>query len=337
MLDINYILHGNMNTYNPSMYILLEESFNQFDRDIRDAVNDYTMSVSPFYLESDIIGIMTEANKEGVRKEKKNIFARIGEAVRNIVKKIREFCDKCINKVKDITFSMKSSEKKMNRLIKEHPELTKEKIQFLCDEGGIDFSDFKSFKEMDAAFYQLVQAAKDPKVDENTMKGKFEKFKKKVKNDDSTIQTVAKVAGAVGGVISLFTAIKLISKTKKDSVEASARLRKQNDLDKKNIDDMMKQAYSGREDEYNNMGKMTYVLNAYRIKSGHQSKVLNEHVGIVSKMANMFASAVDKLTSSGASKAILGDVNQNYKEDIKNAKSRLSSNMKYYDGDRGNR
>ena len=335
MIDINYILHGNVNSYNPSMYILLEESFIQFDQEVQDAIDNYKMNVSPFYLESEIVGVMTESDEKGIKKEKKNIFGRIGEAVRNIVKKIREFCDKCINKVKDITFSMKSSEKKMNRLVKEHPELSREKIQFLCDEGGIDFNDFKSFKEMDNAFYQLVQAAKDPKVDEKSMKGKFEKFKKKVKNDDSAIQTVAKVAGAAGAIISLFTAIKLIKKTKQDSAEASARLRKQNDIDKKNIDEMMKKAYDGRDEEFTNMGKMTYVLNAYRIKSGHQSKVLNDHVGIVSKMTNMFASAIDKLASTGPAKAIFGDVNQNYKEDIENAKDRLNSIKKYYDGDRG--
>lgn len=332
MIDINYILQGNCNTYNPSPYYLLESALIDFENEIDYYYNEYCTNVSPLYLESEITGVLTVEKQENIGKEKTNILAKIGQAVKSIIKKIHDFCDSCMNKVKDLVFSFKSSEKKMNKLIKEHPELSKEKIQFLCDEGGLDFNDFKSFSQMDKAFDELLEAAKDPKVDEKSMKGKFNKFKKKVDNDKSSLQSAAKVAGAATTVIGLYTTVKLIKKAQKDSAEASAKMRKQNDIDKKNIDDIMKKV--SNDDQYKNMGKMTYVLNAYRIKSGHQSKVLNDHVSIVSKMSNMFASAIDKMASTGSAKAIFGDVNQNYKKDIENAKNRLNDGMTYYDGDR---
>ncbi len=334
MIDINYILQGNCNTYNPSPYYLLESALIDFENEIDYYYNEYCTNVSPLYLESEITGVLTVEKQENIGKEKTNILAKIGQAVKSIIKKIHDFCDSCMNKVKDLVFSFKSSEKKMNKLIKEHPELSKEKIQFLCDEGGLDFSDFKSFSQMDKAFDELLEAAKDPKVDEKSMKGKFNKFKKKVDNDKSSLQSAAKVAGAATTVIGLYTAVKLIKKTQKDSAEASAKMRKQCDIDKQSINTLMQEIYRGEEDEFNNMGKMTYVLNAYRIKSGHQSKVLNDHVSIVSKMANMFTKAVDKITNTGASKAILGDVNKNYRSDIVSSVERLNGDLPYYDGDK---
>jgi len=338
MVDINYILQGNCNTYNPSACLLLESALMNFENEVNSYYDEYCTNVSPLYLESDITGILTEKKQEEASKEKTNVLAKIGQAVKAIVKKIRDFCDSCMNKVKDMMFSIKSSEKKMNKLIKEHPELSKEKIQFLCDEGGLDFNDFKSFAQMDKAFDELLAAAKDPKVDEKSMKGKFNKFKKKVDGDKTTLQTAAKVAGAATTVIGLYSAVKAIKKTQKDTAEASAKMRKQCDIDKQAVNTLMQEVYKneGKENDFNAMGKMTYVLNAYRIKSGHQSKVLNSHVSIVSKMANMFAGAVDKLTNTGASKAVLGDVNTNYRKDIVNSVDRLNrENLPYYDNDKG--
>lgn len=336
MIDINYILQGNCNTYNPSPYYLLESALIDFGNEIDYYYNEYCTNVSPLYLESEITGVLTVEKQENIGKEKTNILAKIGQAVKSIIKKIHDFCDSCMNKVKDLVFSFKSSEKKMNKLIKEHPELSKEKIQFLCDEGGLDFNDFKSFSQMDKAFDELLEAAKDPKVDEKSMKGKFNKFKKKVDNDKSSLQTAAKVAGAATTVIGLYTTVKLIKKAQKDSAEASAKMRKQCDIDKQSINTLMQEIYTkkDKENDFNSMGKMTYVLNAYRIKSGHQSKVLNNHVSIVSKMANMFTKAVDKITNTGASKAILGDVNTNYRKDIVNSVERLNRDLPYYDNDK---
>ena len=62
---------------------------------------------------------------------KKNFFTKIGEQIIAISKKFIELIDKAISKVKDYIFSTKDNEKKLNALIKSHPELAKEKIQIL--------------------------------------------------------------------------------------------------------------------------------------------------------------------------------------------------------------
>ena len=69
---------------------------------------------------------------EDAEKAKKNFFEKLGAQIVAMFKKFIELIDRAINKVKDFIFSTRDNEKKLNALIKKHPELAKEKIQIMC-------------------------------------------------------------------------------------------------------------------------------------------------------------------------------------------------------------
>ena len=123
--------------------------------------------------ETDSVNIYTEAEK--------NIFARLGEMVVNLLRRFTAMCDKIIEKLKGGNLKGKSGEQKLDKLAKKHPELTKEKIRDLAEEGGLNFADFESLSKLDSEFYRIMKMAEDSKVDPKSFRGKCQEFEKKVK------------------------------------------------------------------------------------------------------------------------------------------------------------
>lgn len=320
MIDIQYINNGFMESKFSNPVYLFEKEMEQIGNELMNIQEEYMDAISPFTLESEITGIMTEANKEKINEEKSNVLAKLGKLIKTIVKKILELADKLIDKIKNLSFSLKSNEKKMDQLIKQHPELSKEKIQILCEKGGLDFSDLKSFSSMDKAFNELKNAAKNDSIDEKSFRGKYEKFASDVRNERTGLQTAAKVAGAATVVIGLYTAVK---KAKEGMAKADMEVRKM----KKEAQAEESEIYRelSKEGKFKSMGKYQLLLNAYRLKNSKKAQVLGENVSLITKLANKIAEVADKATSTNASKAVFGDVSGNFK---KNKRYEMKKNNK---------
>lgn len=325
MVDINYINYGFNDSEFTNPYYALERALHEFETGYHMLLEENALEDNIYSLEYDIIGVMTESDKEKKRNSNDTLLGKIGRMVRTLIKRILDFCDACAQKIKDVVFSCKSNEKKMNRLIREHPELSKEKIQVLCDEGGLDFSDFKSFADMDKAFYNLLKLAKDDSVGSDTFKGKCERFKETVGRERTTLQTAAKVATATTTLIGVGTAISKAKTASKEAHANSVELKHQITKEQHEIYTQLN-ALKGH-DDVEKEGKFRLLLDMWYLKNGHESKVIGNHVSKVTKLSKSIAGALDKLVGSSLGRFIGGDVHGNFKDDMK---KNFKNTKKYY-------
>ena len=208
MISAAYINNGCVDSF-------FEKAFEQYENDVNSLISearksyvDLRSNTDLIMLESEIMGELENSQTAILEAEGQNFVKKIGQTIISLFESFVKFVDSIVQKLKDFNFRLKSNEKKMNYLVKNHPELTKEKIQLLADEGGLDFSDFKSLAELDKEFFQIVEMSKKADVSPDSLKGKWEAAKKKLNMQDSTVKTIATVASAATATISLALAIK---------------------------------------------------------------------------------------------------------------------------------
>ena len=173
MISAAYINNGCVDSF-------FEKAFEQYDKEVfslmHDANNSYVelrINTDLIMLESEIMGELENSQTTILEAEGQNFVKKIGQTIISLFESFVKFVDSIVQKVKDFNFRLKSNEKKMNSLVKNHPELTKEKIQLLADEGGLDFSDFKSLAELDKEFFQIVEMSKKADVKPDSLKGRW--------------------------------------------------------------------------------------------------------------------------------------------------------------------
>ena len=276
---------------------------------ISDAKRDYEKNVESLELRS----FITESvDKESLYIEAgENFFAKIGKVVLKLAKKFSDMCDKIIQNVKEITFRMKSNEKKIKMLQKEHPEVSKDTIKELISDGGIKIADMKSFAELDNAYYKLMKMAKDKDVDPKSFKGRCKEFEQKIKNHDGKLMTVAAVAGAATTIFGFY---KLAATIGRDVKKA-----------KQDVNEMTGETYNklkeyiGKEKadlDVETMGKMELTLRMHNALLHKKNAAISKNVGVIHKIEIALARAVDKIAGTKAVKSIAGDINANHRADI---------------------
>ena len=245
-------------------------------------------------------------------------FAKVGNVVITLAKKFSEMCDKVIQKIKDIAFQMKGNEAKMKMLEKEHPEYSKEAIRNIVKDGGITFADMKSFSELDNEFYKIMKMAKDKDVDPNSFKGKCKEFEKKLKNNDTKLQTVAIVAGAAGTIFGLYKTISTIGKDVKEAKKKEGEMTGElyNQL-KATIGKAKNEGNKSAQNlDVENMGKLELTIRMHNMLLNKKNAAIGHNVGLIAKFEMALARAIDKISSTKAAKVIAGDQNGNYRSDI---------------------
>ena len=323
MISAAYINNGCVDSF-------FEKAFKQYDKEVFSLMNEANKSyvelrinTDLITLESEIMGELENSQTTILEAEGQNFVKKIGQTIISLFESFVKFVDSIVQKVKDFNFRLKSNEKKMNSLVKNHPELTKEKIQILADEGGLDFSDFKSLAELDKEFFQIVEMSKKADVSPDSLKGKWEAAKKKLNMQDSTVKTIATVASAATAVISLAVAIKKfkgdVAKSHRDALKSKETIRR------------AKAAAFGAISQDNpdsdNWGKANVLLGIYRELQGKHQKAIQNDASILNKMSNAIASAIDKALDSSAAKSILGNTKDSIHADL----------LHIYDNDPNNR
>jgi hypothetical protein len=284
--------------------------------DIYEAYADLKSKTDLIIFESSVIGEIDEDKQLVLESENKNFIEKIGEKIIEMSKKFMEMIDRLIDKVKSIGFKFKSNEKKMDLLLKQHPELAKEKIQVLCDEGGLDFSDMKSLSELDKEFEAILKMSKEKDIDPNTLKGKWEKAKKKwVGTDSDKATNVKKVAAAATAVITLGVAIHKfkpeITTWKNKLSEAKMHQKSENYKFYKHITE--------ENPEMADKGVIAWKLAMNRERNGLYSKAIQKHQSIFDRMINSIADGIDKVIGSKPGKVVFGDAKSSYIDDMKQA------------------
>lgn len=313
MICMDYINTGITNSPYTDPVLIFEREMDSLTNKLTSMYNEYRIKTAPYFLESEMIGIMTESDKKKIENENKNFFGKVGKLVQSMAKKIADLIDKLIGKIKDLTFSLKNNEKKLDRLIKEHPEIAEEKIKKLAEEGGLNFSDFRSFGDMDKAFVNLYKAAKDSKVDPESFKGKCQAFANKINTDKSKLQTAAKVITvSAGAALAVSQCRKMFHDANKAAKDAKETAKKEEVEIYRELRRMSKQ----NEITLDKMGKMQLLLNIFRLKNGKKAQIIGENVSIANRFMNVLTKSLDSVFDSKVSKSILGDVNDNYKKNV---------------------
>ena len=157
-----------------------------------------------YYLSDDMM--MEAENSE----KKESVFAKIGQAIIDILKKFSELMGKFIDRFRDSSLKNKSNIIKAEKMMKRHPEF-KDVILTSIKEGDLDLSDIKSLSELDKAADELTKMALENKIDPKSLRGRWESAKKKFKkaiNSDTTKNTLS----IVGSTLSIATGIIAIKK-----------------------------------------------------------------------------------------------------------------------------
>ena len=303
MISAAYINNGCVDSF-------FEKAFDQYDKEVFSLMNEANKSyvelrinTDLIMLESEIMGELENSQTAILEAEGQNFIKTIGQTLISLFESFVKFVDSIVQKVKDFNFRLKSNEKKMNSLVKNHPELTKEKIQILADEGGLDFSDFKSLAELDKEFFQIVEMSKKADVSPDSLKGRWEAAKKKLNMQDSTVKTIATVASAATAVISLAVAIKKfkgdVAKSHRDALKSKETIRR--------AKASAFAAISQDNPDSDNWGKANVLLGIYRELQGKHQKAIQHDVSVLNKMSNVIANSIDKVVESKAGKSVFGN------------------------------
>ena len=247
---------------------------------------------------------------EDAEKAKKNFFEKLGAQIVAMFKKFIELIDRAINKVKDFIFSTRDNEKKLNALIKKHPELAKEKIQIMCSEGALDFSEMKSLAQLDKEFDAIIKMSEKADVDPNTIKGKWEKAKEKwLNSEDGKLVKAGKVAGGVAAVISLgLLAAKIIPEMTKGKAEFDER-RKKALVSKAESLERLEQASRFQNVDH---GKAIMEVSIRREQMGLWAQAIGLYESRFQKIVDAVARAVDRFSDRNGDKAAAYRANLNH-------------------------
>ena len=286
--------------------------------DVDSSYIDYQIAENLVMTESTVMGEVNQEKTIYLEATQKSLIEKIGAAIIEMGKKFAEMINKCIEKLKDLTFKFKNNEKKMNVLLKEHPELAKEKIQILCDNGGLDFSDMKSISEMNKTFNEIVKMSKDKDVDGNTLKGKWKKAMDKIYGpNDSTLDKVSKTIGVTAAAVTLGITLKTaVSKIAKSKSELD-RIKSE---DRKMSEDIYRRL---RDDGIinDNTGKATALLYINRERQGKIANICKENMSVIDKAQEKIANILDKASNMKVVSKIAGNQKANFHNNMKNADS----------------
>ena len=308
MISIGYV----NNTLTP----MTDAFFKEYTAEINDLYDDINFTCCEMALveervdiEQEITGSVNDTLMLEYEEKKKNFFQKIGEAIVTIFEKVRAAIQSAIDKVKEIAFGSKSDLQKLDALIKKHPEL-KDEVVCAFNSGALDMKDIKSLKELDDAFEEVMRMSKEKDIDPNTLKGKWEKAKKKFQEDEKT-WNVSKIANVTNTVLTAGTAVLTLGgvlKKNKDYLEKSHRENKA--LEAELEAQLRKEGAITAADPSTGKGgtgKWTALLQITRERNGYHDAARMKNLSLLEHMQNGVAKVLDKFTSKRQTEKLFND------------------------------
>ena len=308
MISIGYV----NNTLTPMTDMLFREYAAEMDvinSDIDFICYDMTMFEERVNIEQEITGSVNDTLMLEYEEKKKNFFQKIGEAIITIFEKVRAAIQSAIDKVKEIAFGSKSDLQKLDTLIKKHPEL-RDEVVAAFNSGALDMKDIKSLKELDAAFEEVMRMSKEKDIDPNTLKGKWEKAKKKFQEDEKT-WNVSKIANVTKTVLTAGTVVLTfggVLKKNKDYLEKSHRENKELEAE---LEKRLRDEGAIKADDPNTgkggTGKWTALLQIARERNGCHDAARMRNLSLLEHMQNGIAKFLDKFTPKSQKEKVFND------------------------------
>ena len=173
--------------------------------DLQPVYAEYAMIYNKVDLEFTVMESVSDDMMLLLEAAEKSLLQKIGEKILELRDKFIEFADKVIDKIKTFTFNNKSNAQKLEKLLKEHPELKDETLMAVKD-GTLNLNNIKSFKELNENYSEIIKLAKKGEIDPKTLRGKWEKVKEKFEdNEDKIIKATKVVTGVIGAAVALKT------------------------------------------------------------------------------------------------------------------------------------
>jgi len=319
-ISVNYINQGSDLLFNDDVNIY--ESFcDKYIDEVDKAMVEYKIACSDDGIFDTLTFMEADETSTSDKKEKakKSVIEKIGAALIAMGKKFSELVQKAIQKVKDLFFKFKSNEKKMNELVKSHPELTKEKIQLLCSEGELDFDMIKSMSQLQKEFDAIMKMNEEADYEPGSMKAKWEKAKRKwFDTQDGKLIKAGKIAAGAAAVIGLAVAIKEIkpkfSKANTNFVQAE---KENSEAIAKAYDNLKKNGHLNK-----NVGFHQEKLMIRKEMQGLHAKAIGMTTSLLSKLEMSIAKALDKIDVNADKKKLAAHI------DIRNTKNRIRADKK---------
>ena len=198
--------------------------------DLKPAYSRFLSAYDRFDLEYTVMESVSDDTLFIYESEKKSFLQQVGEKILELRDKFIELVNKIIDKIKTASFNNKSNVQKLEKLIKDHPELKNETIAAFND-GTLNLTNIKSFKELDDSIDTILKMAKKGDIDPDSLQGKWEAAKKKFEENRDKIQKTA-VAGTA--VIGLGLAIATLSSKRKEAVVNNQKFG--DEIRKKNVE-----------------------------------------------------------------------------------------------------
>ena len=261
---------------------------------------NFAMIEDKFMLESSIMGSVSDDLMMVYESEKKNIFARIGDVIIAIYKKLKEFIEHAIDAVKNITFKSKSDLQKLDLLLKRHPDLKDEAI-VAFNKGALELADMRSLKELEASFDEILRLSRKKDMDPKSLRAKWEKAKEKF-NKDQQSWSVVKVAAATATVIGAAVAVATLGPK---LVEAHRNMTENLQKAKEAEADALKELKELKDVDGNSvirpdMGGLEFRVQLHREMVGKRQAVVGNRLTVLQRLVNGVAKFVSKFDSDKA-------------------------------------
>ena len=313
MISVDYVNNGGGATLCLEPFSIFERFMESCDNDMTMEYDEYRSKTGWIVLESYIMDEIKPSDDLFLESENKNLLGKIGETIIKIGKEFIKMIDSVIEKFKDMSFRTKNNEKRLAELIKEHPELGKEKIKILCDQGGLELGDMKSISQLDEEFEKILEMSKKAEIDPKSLRGRWDKAVKKF-NGSSLFTTAKNVTVVLTCAVLIHEFRTKLVQANKNYTEAKSAANK---LDSKIYETLKSYNDPNFTDS---TGKAQCLLAMYREKKGLTEKALKRQASVINRMNNSIASFIDGVAGSKAGKAVLGDVTGSFHKDKKRMK-----------------
>lgn len=216
MISREFIQNGFRNLYIPEPTVEFNLTLENAEKEYNDIFYSFTSKEEY----NEFLEFFDEDRDESVYTEGvADVVRGLGEFIKKIFKALRDFIQKIVDKIRDFGFSLKSTEKKVDALLKAHPEIKNEE---LCKLPNLRFEDMRSLSQLESEYTKCMNMLETGKYPPKSIRGRWEKAKKTFQEDEKKL-TIVKVAGVVGAVVTIATAIPLIKKQIISSSEASRK------------------------------------------------------------------------------------------------------------------
>lgn len=155
----------------------------------------------------------TTESAEYIREGVSAGIKKIGDKIIEIVKRCKEFIKSKLSDLKNLKWRLSSDEKKIDTAISKNPSLADD-IKIAIAEGNIKISDIKDLKTFYDEVDNIMKEMKKDQVDPKSLKGRWEKAKKKIASSEKPLKAVLGITASAAGLYLTYTQIK---KYKKDS------------------------------------------------------------------------------------------------------------------------